>query len=131
MKNLKRLRFWFIHILGGYTPEDKHEVLTKAVAQMYSTISKDDILQKTADGWMFEGKLMSNARIGDLQSHVQHLEESNLWKVLKADIKYHANKAMFLKSKNIEDLVAGKALLYCLDIIDTRLKEIIKINTSG
>ncbi len=134
------MKNWLIKKLGGYPdinaairdsknqdPEDKHRIFTLAVKQLFNTISEDDILSEGPDGrWLFEGDFLPNEVRKLLQAEAKQLLGTRLWKVLKADIQYKANKSMFEKSRSIEDLIAGKLWLYTLDTIETRLKRMEK-----
>jgi len=56
----------------------------------------------------------------------QTLLTSKLWKILQADVKYQANKQMFILSRNDLDLIMGKSWTFVFDCINTRLKSIQK-----
>lgn len=112
------MKNWIIRKLGGY-PKD--EVLTQAVKHLYNTIGAEDILRVDGDDWIFEGKALNSGQKKLLASQARTLINTQLWKVLQADIKYMANKRMFVESKTEQDLIAGKIWLFTLDALKTRL----------
>jgi len=114
-----------IKLLGGYTED---EILTKAVKDLYNTISTDDILRKDDGFWWQGGKTLTQAELDVLKAEASNLMKSRLWKALKMDIQYQANKAMFEKAKSENDLTAGKLWLYTIDCIETRLKELANLS---
>lgn len=130
-----KLRKLFIYKLGGFVTiddaiasitamnlTDRHLILTHAVKRLYNTISADDILKEVAGGtWMLEGKAMSDAQKKQLIAEARNFIDSSLWKLLQKDIKYQANRKMYLLGKTDIDLIAGKLWLYTLDAIKTRL----------
>lgn len=110
------MRKWLLKLILG-----KRYTLNKAVAELYNTISADDIL----DSWTVGGKVLSGQEIQMIKSEAEYLLKSRLWRVLQADIKYKANKAMYEKAKSELDITAGKLWVWTLDAINTKLKDII------
>lgn len=135
---LERLRRSLIEKLGGFTDIEeaieslsdtkiKHRLLTRAVKRHFNTLGPDDILKEAEGGqWMFERRPLSKQEVNLLKAETAQLLEMRLWKVLQADIKYQANRKMFLLSETDADLVAGKLWVYTLDAFHTRLKSITK-----
>lgn len=112
------------------------KVLTYAVKKLFNTIDQDDILKENEFGqWQIEGKPINDTTKSLLIAEAKGLLKSKLWEVLQNDIKYQANKKMFLLAQNEEQLTAGKMFLYALDCINTRLKsmekEIGNFNSNG
>lgn len=129
------MRGWLIKLLGGFAslddaiehiktkqPDEKHWILTLAVAKLFNTISADDILRQNADGtWQFQGKPLLPQEIEALKNEANAILNTRMWKVLQLDLKYHANKAMFVESSTNADLTAGKILLLLTHHVRTRL----------
>lgn len=61
-------------------------------------------------------KLIEDNELDDLKSQVTFFRQSSLWKVLNETVRVQAQELMFTKSKTIEDLTFGKAMLYDLGI---------------
>src|SRR3954463_10624033 len=117
------VRQWIIKKLGGLVSIDdaieaikqtdspkRYEILTLAVKRFFNTISADDILQvrKETGEWLLEGKPISDAEQGLLIAQAKQFDESKLWAILQRDVKYQANKAMYVKGDKVDDLIAGK-----------------------
>ncbi len=71
------------------------------------------------------GKLIEESEIADLQSQVEFLRQSRLWNVLNETVRDQAMELMFTKSKTIEDLTFGKAMLYNLGV-QNKIMDLIK-----
>lgn len=126
------MRKYLVKLLSKYPDlcldalgEDKEELLTLAVAKHFNTISSDDILKFEKGKWMFEGKVLDLKMYELLAAEARNFMKGKLWKVLQADIKWHANKALFIDSKDTLDMIIGKSWLYVLDGINTRLKKMV------
>lgn len=134
------MREWLIRVLGGYpsldeaieamrqdkNAEHRRAVLTLAVRRLYNTIGPEDILKtdKTSGRWTWMGRPISKEETMVLVEQARGMLESRLWKVLEADLKYTANKRMFVESVNTDDITAGKLVSFYTDIIHTRLKKL-------
>ncbi len=129
------MKDWLIRLLGGYPTiydaiydiddkEDKHEILTEAVKHLFNTISVEDILREdiTTKQWYFKDKGLSDAKKKSLIAEATSFLNSGLWKMLKADVLYQANKKIFILSRNDLDLIMGKSWTLVFDCITTRLK---------
>ena len=131
------IKQFFVKLLGGFTeiedylekiPETKerHKVLTLAVKHLFNTIDSDDILRVKGKTWLCGDRTLSEAEKALLISEAAILLNSKLWEVLKLDIKYQANRAMYVEGDKLEDLVAGKLWLYTFDSLKTRLESLAK-----
>ncbi len=132
------MRDWVIKKLGGYPTiedaiegitqdKDKYTILTLAVKRLFNTIGSDDILKTNEVGqWMHEGKIMTDAKARLIQAEAKQLLDTTLWKILQDDVKYQANRKMFLLAENEMQLVSGKLWMYTLDAFKTRLESLSK-----
>lgn len=101
---------------------EKYQILTLAVKKLFNTVGAEDILRTDAGGnWIFQGKHMTDAMKKLLMAEANQFEETTLWKVLQADIKYQANRKMYLLAKTEMDIVAGKLWGLTLDAFRTRI----------
>ena len=115
--------FVFVQHFDSKDSKFKHRILTEAVKKLFNTIGPDDILGVNEDGsWRFEGRDLLQVEVKELQEAGKQFSKSKLWKVLETELKYQANKKMFMESQSDMDLVAGKLLLFLTDVIKTRLK---------
>lgn len=131
-------RTWFIEKLGGFASiedaieairrkqlKERYVILTLAVKKLFNTIDADDILKPLDGGeWSFEGKTLSRAQIDILMAEAAQFEKTMLWKVLRKDILYQANRKMYLQAENNEHVITAKFWLYTFDTMRTRLKSL-------
>jgi len=122
------MRKWLLQkLILSLGSKEKHEVLTFAVKRLYNTIGAEDILREDVSGqWLLEGKVMSEATKKLLVSETIQFEQSALWKILQKDVRYQANRKMFLLGRSEIDLISGKLWLYNLDAMKTRIESICK-----
>lgn len=125
---------FLIKKLGGFTDVDdaldsiedsvaRRHVLTRATKRLFNTIGAEDILRVHESGhWMSEGKPISEAEKNHLISEATNLLNSRLWKILSLDIKFQANRKMFILGGDDLQISAGKLWLLTLDAIHQRLE---------
>ena len=137
------MRRWIIEKLGGHVDgfrnldeaiqyirdtqdlAHKHEILTLAVKKLFNTIGEADILKTYSQNtWTLQGRPLREAEIGQLKAEVAQFKTTRLWQVMQLELNYWANKKMFITSETVDDLVAGKLLVYYVDIVKSFLKRI-------
>lgn len=143
------MRKWIIEMLGGYPTvndaitaiqeldlQERQTILSLAVRRLFNTIGPEDILRENDRGeWVSEGKAVPDAIVALIRAEAKTFSESRLWEILQRDIKYQANRKMFIVGTTEMDLAVGKVWLYGLDAIRTRLASIAvgsgKFNAKG
>lgn len=106
-----------------------HAALTKCVAELFNTVTADDILRQNTDGsWQFDGRTLTPPEVKALQGEAQSILQTRMWKVLERDMQYLANKTMYFNSKTEYDLIAGKLLLQMNKEKNERLKRMGSLN---
>lgn len=134
------MRERLIRALGGYTSFEealqearatadrpaRRALLAAATRRLFNTIDEDDLLKvdKASSQWTYMGRPLGKEEMMVIIQQAKGLIDSRLWAVLLADIKYQANRRIYIDSKSEDDLVAGKLLLYLGDIIHTRVKRL-------
>lgn len=115
---------------------DKNEthILQKHLArflidEVFNTVSEDDILQfersgnpTKSDVWHYKGAALTQAQVNLLKKQAASFQDSELWKILSSELRWHAAQKGLVKSQTAEDMIASKVLLYLVDVIDSKLK---------
>lgn len=70
------------------------------------------------DGVVYlNGKPLDPIRATNLGSEAKLFASTELWKVMTETLKYAAMESMYTKSKDYQDMIFGKAILYSIDIL--------------
>ena len=83
---------------------------------LFNSVSFDDILSVRKDGIWLNGRKLSDADVKQIKSEAGALKRFLLWGLLNNELKLAANMRMFEKSQTVEDIVAGKLLLYQVNV---------------
>lgn len=94
------------------------------IKDVFNTITKEDILSVSKGKWIWKGKELSDDMIGNIQLQAKSFSNSTLWKVLKAELEWHAVKTLMEKGKDESDIRAAQLLGYLTQVIDKKLSTI-------
>lgn len=117
MKN--KLRRWLINYLT------KH-LLHAVDESMVITESTPD-----ANGisyYLLNGDRIPVAELKRLKQESVYLKETQIWKIFQETLKSHAHKMIFINSTNYDDVLAGKLMLYNLNVQKKIVDKFSKIN---
>ncbi len=98
----------------------KNEVL----AHLFSTVDPDFILRWTKTGLFIRGEQLGSDQIANLQSEAKLFKSTKLWKILTQTLAQDAMERMFFASKDFNDMMAGKLLLFAISTQETIINRI-------
>jgi hypothetical protein len=105
----------------------KRWLLNKLLKHLFNAITEDDFLT-FRDGQLFLGKKpLNNEAVGELQSQASLIKNLKLWELLNSEMKYGAQEMMFNKALSYQDMTAGKWMLYTLDVMNSKLTNLINL----
>lgn len=93
---------------------------------LYKTITTDDLLQEKKGRIYVRGVMVTREAEAALRDEAERLQDSTLWKLLTLELKHHAIQKALQKSETMEDVIAGKLMIYTIDVINTRLSSLKK-----
>lgn len=94
------------------------------VKDLFNALDVHDILDIRGKGIViYRGKRLTEEAIQLIKDGSTYILESVAWKMLTNEAKLAANQRMFEKSKVIDDIMFGKAMLYDLELLDQKLKQ--------
>jgi len=102
------------------------------VDDVFNTITDDDILtvipteRGAPESWRYQNKTLTPGQILALKNQSTQFYNSDLWKLLKSELIYLAQKNGMERAQTADDLIASKMLQYLVDTVDSRLKTMIK-----
>jgi hypothetical protein len=97
------------------------------VHHLFNAVTEKDILQMKGRDIYFQGQKISKENALKLKADAKIWGDSMLWQVLSIEAKSAANKRMFDRAVTIEDIIAGKMMLYSIDIIEQKLAQLTRL----
>lgn len=92
-------------------------------SEFFYTITEDDVLKKTGQGWTHKGQPLTEGQINVLKKEAKTLSETNLYSVLLAEIRWHARQALE-KAVTENDIIAAKLLAYFADVLESKIEKL-------
>lgn len=102
-------------------------ILNRLIKHLYNGITEDDILTQKGTNLVVGGSPLSNQAVQTLKSDAEWIKNMELWKLMTKCMKYEANKMMYEKSTNCDDMIFGKAVLWTIDVMEKKVNKIAKL----
>ena len=109
--------------------EKKAKKLNTATKRLFNEIKPDDVLSfdKRSGVLTLGGKPLSREQSEVLIAEASTIKETQLWALLLKTMVQEACKRMYLDSLSFDDMVAGKWILYTIDIFDKKVQNLSKL----
>ena len=104
----------------------KLKLLNYCIKNLYCGIVEKDIVRIERKTIYIGDKKLAENHKKEIISQAKLIKELELWKILQERSKFTANQRMFNLSKNFDDVVFGKAVLYINDVYNNVLNNIIE-----
>lgn len=114
-------------------PENEKHTLQKhlvnfLVHDVFNGVDENDILQVIGPNvWLHKGHRLTDGQVKALREEARTFKETGLWKILSAELLWLGQQACGAKSKTESDLIAGKNLMYTVEVINKRLDKMIVV----
>ena len=104
----------------------KTKIANYILKHLFNTITANDILVYDLNDKTFQvaDKVLPAGDKQDIISGARSIKNMYVWQMINKDMKYQSNKLIYEKSENTDDILFGKAILYSLDVIDKKLKNL-------
>lgn len=107
----------------------KIALLNKVMSGMFCAVTTDDFITQNPVNKKFylRGNVLTDGQVKEIMAEAQTIMATTLWKTLVKEMVFESNQRMFEKAKDIDDMVFGKAMLYCLDVMNRKLQNLSKL----
>lgn len=105
----------------------KRRIFNFLMKHLFNTVTEDDVIQVVGKYMVVEGRQVTAEFKRELVSGAQSLERLLLWKQMVKEMKHVANKRMYMESTGDADMVAGKWILYAVDVMEKKISNIARL----
>jgi len=100
-------------------------LLNRITKHLFSGITEKDVVRLNKNGQReYRGIVLDKDMLNVLKTDALAWKNSQLWKILSDDIRYHANLKMFEQSLSTDDLVIGKTALWVIQMMENKIEEL-------
>lgn len=106
----------------------RKKLINLLVKRLFNGLTEDDVLKvRGKNVILYKGFKLKPEKIESIKVDAKTFRDSVIWKLLSDDMKYVANKRMFEVSESMDDMMAGKMVLYTIDLINKKLDNLSKL----
>jgi hypothetical protein len=105
----------------------KIKILNWCLKHLFNSITEDDVLRFNGKVFIVGDKILPDTDSYDIISGADGIKNSYIWQLLVKDMKSGANKMMYEKSNSTDDMIFGKACLYVISVLESKLDNLAKI----
>jgi S-adenosylmethionine:diacylglycerol 3-amino-3-carboxypropyl transferase len=96
------------------------------IHDLFKAVDARDILRIEGTSGYFNDKQIPAETFERLTTDAQRFDNSFLWQVLSRQLRYKASELIAYQSKSPSDMIAGKMLLYWVQVVDDILNQLKK-----
>lgn len=93
-------------------------IMTYLTRHLFSGVWENDVFKPVGRKILYKGKVMSDEKRTIIADDAKKYAESIVWKIIKDECAFQANIKMYKTGTKEIDTVAGRMMLYNLDILD-------------
>ncbi len=100
-------------------------LFNKTLEHLFPIFKVEKVLTASKSGHLFlGGELVTEKQKNSLKGQVRMLRNTQIWEVLTESLKHQAQKLAFNDSKDLQDLMNAKMILYTISVQENILKKI-------
>jgi hypothetical protein len=105
----------------------KRKIFNWALVKLFPIFKLENVLTVNKAGVLFlDQKPIDGKKLANLKEQARLLKNGDLWVILTETMMFQAQRIMFNESKDFQDLINGKMILYCIDILQKSIDKIDK-----
>lgn len=90
----------------------KIALINYLVRNLLKAVTEEDVLQIAGKEYLYKKRKLTAEEIAMLKEEAASFEKSLLYRLMYSEVRYLAWKLMADKAVNVDDLIAGKMMLY-------------------
>jgi len=103
----------------------KIRLLNYFLRHLFPIVDVEKVLTADKKGNLYlNGTLIEGKKLDDLRHEVILYKNTMLWGILSNTLKHQAQEIIFANSKDLQDVLNGKMVLYTLDVQEKIIKKI-------
>jgi hypothetical protein len=102
----------------------RRKLINLLVRHLFRFVTVDDILVQKRDGFYLGDRKIEMKFIKELKGQADIILDMEVYQLVRKELMYVADKRMFDSSVNYDDMMFGKAMLYCLDLIHQKFTKL-------
>ena len=102
----------------------KNKILNFILKHLFNSITEQDVLHVVGNNVFYKDTLLTKKQRDGIILEAKEIKNLAVYKILVDELKYSANKKIYQNSVTTDDLVFGKAALWVIDILETKINKL-------
>lgn len=107
----------------------KNRLINLIAGRLFRLVTEEDFLRlDVGTGKVYlRGRELAPSQVDDLAREARDIQSTNVYKLILSEMTFEANKKIFFDSRSESDLVAGKMVLWTLDVLSRKVDNLGKV----
>lgn len=92
--------------------------------RLFNSITEDDVLKIVGNNVYYKNTLLTKKQRDGIILEAKTIKDLAAFKIMVDELKWSANKKMYVNSNSVEDMVFGKAALWIIDILEQKINKL-------
>lgn len=92
--------------------------------QIFNLVVENDILKVSGNKVIHKGRVLTNDEKKSIIGQAKSMNEMFFWELLLTEMKHIGNQKIYFESKTESDLLAGKMILWVVDVMERKVKNL-------
>lgn len=92
--------------------------------RLFNSITEDDVLKIVGNNVYYKNTLLTKKQRDGIILEAKTIKDLAAFKIMVDELKWSANKKMYVNSNSVEDMVFGKAALWIIDILEQKVNKL-------
>lgn len=92
--------------------------------RLFNSITEDDVLKIVGNNIYYKNTLLTKKQRDGIILEAKTIKDLAAFKIMVDELKWSANKKMYVNSNSVEDMVFGKAALWIIDILEQKVNKL-------
>ena len=102
-------------------------VINYITRHLLKAVTMDEVLVVSSKQWLVGKRNLSTEEILNLKEEARSFKESDVWKLMKKELKYGMTLQRYDKATTADDMIFGKAQAYCISQIELFVDNLTKL----
>jgi hypothetical protein len=94
---------------------------------LYNGLTENDVLRMVNGALIYRNTVLLTEQKRVIIEQAKTINSLDLWKMLCDEMKVAANKRMYFDSKNEQDMLAAKMVLWTVDVMEKKIQNLSNI----
>lgn len=93
---------------------------------LFNGVTERDIIRVIHNKVIYKGNILSDEQKHGIIEGAKTLQSLDVWKILCDEMRFAANKKIYHDSKDTTDIIAGKMVLWTVEVMEKKINSLVQ-----